>query len=364
MARLAGPALATLFCVTAAACGMDVRSEAGSSPPPSAPVGVPAEAVFPELPPDVTKAKGVDGQREAEANRALRAELPELPGAQLVDVTDHWVLDEVSEPGWAGNSTDRTVAVGVETTWRYRLDSASKCQVADAFEGPIAAAGWTQFTLETAGPGGVGAIRLSDFTKPDAHVIVNVDAPPTDFNIRVQAHRKTQPAATPPIASPFMPCQPDRPPPPPDRPVDKAAALAANQSIYAKLPIPPGATLVEKTPEAATAMGNGNVAIGYGTGWRLRLPAGTDLCAAASAFEAAMAKAGWERFTDQSTVGRESRFYQPPRSVEATIMPGGELYVLVMNNGAVVGTRQYPTGNQFTAGATPESRGQPVPCSL
>jgi hypothetical protein len=35
-----------------------------------------------------------------------------------------------------------------------------------------------------------------------------------------------------------------------------------------------------------------------------------------------------------------------------------------MGNGAVVGTRQYPDGHEFVAGATPESRGNPVPCDL
>ncbi|HEV3364820.1 MAG TPA: hypothetical protein VG795_11915 [Acidimicrobiia bacterium] len=352
----AGMAVLTLV-VTA--CGAENSRES----PASAGAAAAAEdgPAVPPLPPGVRKAKGLDPGREVAANRALRGELPEVPGAQLVDVSDRYVIEGVSESDWSGD--EEPVAVGVETVWRYRIDGVSKCRIADAFEGPIAATGWSQLTTQAPGPDGM-AFREIRFSKPGALLIVNVDAPPTTFGLRVQAHTKDLTVLSGPPTSPYVPCRSDLPLPPPDTPAERAAALAANHSIYRKLPIPAGATLVEETPEAATVFGNGNVPIGYGSQWKLRLPAGTELCAVAAAFDAAMAKAGWERFTEGVGAGRSSDFYTPPRWVEVTLTPQGDLYVLVMGDGAVVGTQQYPSGHQFEAGATPESRGQPVACTL
>lgn len=246
--------------------------------------------MLPDLPTGVTKAHGFDPKREAAANRVLRATLPAVPGAQFVTVSDDWITADVSEPGWGGNSTDRTVAVGVETTWEYHLDNATKCQVAAALEVPLAGAGWAQDTLETSGAGGVANVRYSQFAKPGEYVAVSLGAPATSFAMRVQAHTTTTWLPTPQPSSPFSACHPDLPPSPPDTPVEVTAALAANQPIYAALPIPAGAALIEKTPEAATAMGSGNVAIGYGTSWRLQLPSGTGLCGSAATFEGAWRK--------------------------------------------------------------------------
>ncbi len=274
-------------------------------------------------------------------------------------MSDRYEFDE--------DDCEGAIYTGVETLWTYRIEGAAKCQIADPLEGALAAKGWKQHTLETAGPGGVGAIRFSEFYRSSGFVIVNVDAPPTSFNIRIQARRRTADGSTPtapPTAFLPWPCTPDRPPLPPDKPANRAAALKANQAIYARLPLPAGAEVTAHRDDTATAYGNGNVAIGYGSGWTLQLPPGTDPCASAAAFDAAMAKAGWERFTYDTPAGRQSRYFKPPRSVEATWNQNGTLFIMTMGNGATVGTNQHPDLPSFSAGATPESRGTPVPCRI
>ena len=103
---------------------------------------------------------------------------------------------------------------------------------------------------------------------------------------------------------------------------------------------------------------------GFGSRWNLQLPPGNDPCQSAKTFDAAMAKAGWERFTAQTPAGRESQYFQPPRLVEVTWTGTGSLSVFVVNNGAVLGPRKHPGPNAFAAGATPESRGAPVACTM
>ena len=352
-----GRLTAAIAVVSLACAGLLIVGSVGSGSQGYAAADSPP-AIFPKLSKGVRRVGGLNGPKEAAANRQLRSQLPEMPGAQLVRVTDHYLTNE--------DSDDRAFASGVQTDWTYRISGVTKCQIADTLEHPLATAGWTQRTLETSGiPPEAGNARLTEFYRSGSSIVISLGAPPTSFEVRIVSHRRESDGSPSPAAAADLQmslCHPDVPPAPPDKPVNRAAALKANQAIYSRLPIPAGAVVTAHSDDAATAMGNGNVPIGYGSGWDIQLPPGTHLCASAAAFDAAMAKAGWERFTTQSPAGRESRYFQPPRSVEVTWTGTGSLYVLVMNNGAVVGTRQHPDPKAFSAGATPETRGAPVPC--
>lgn len=205
--------------------------------------------------------------------------------------------------------------------------------------------------------------------RPPAYVVFGVDSPPSRFTLLVQAHsNRRYPTSSPtgePAPAGFVPCRPDRPPRPPDSPVDRDAHLAANTELFAGLPLPRGVRVVSNNLETGTAMGNGMVPVGYVSSWRLVPSSGVDACGLAEEFEAAMAAAGWERFSWQAPSLRTSWFFDPPRSVELELAPDGAHTILVSGNGAVVGTRQYPGDRTaFEPGATPESRGEPIACTF
>jgi len=169
-------------------------------------------AVFPDLSPGVRRIGGVNGKKEAAANRQIRSEFPEVPGAQLVSVTDRYVIDE--------DGRDRTYASGVVTEWNYRIDGATKCQVADALERPLVGRGWMRHTLETSGiPPETGNIRATDLYRSAASIQIMYGAPPTTFTIRIQSVRRRENGSKAPMPEihPDSGCVPDRPPAPPDR---------------------------------------------------------------------------------------------------------------------------------------------------
>ena len=315
-------------------------------------------AVFPDLSSGVRRVGGVNGKKEAAANRQIRSEFPEMPGAQLVSQTDRYVIGE--------DPRDDLYASGVLTEWTYRIEGATKCQIADALERPLVAHGWTQQTLETAGiPPEAGNSRATQLYRSAAFIEIMYGAPPTTFTIRIQAVRRRDNGSKAPIPTihPSSGCVPDRPPPPPHEVIDQAAFRKANHAIYARLPIPAGTVVTATMSGGATAWSPSGNTLGIGSRWNLQLPPGNDPCGSAKAFDAAMAKAGWERFTSQTAAGRESRYFQPPRLVEATWTGTGSLSIFVVNNGAVVGPRQHPQPKAFSPGATPESRGTPVACT-
>ena len=233
----------------------------------------------------------------------------------------------------------------------------------------MAADGWIVQSLETPGLGGdVGNIRASELFRGGAFVSVTVDAPPRRLWLRVTAHshRIAPGTGDVPIVPPW-PCLDVLPEPPPDPPdADEAAEVADNEAVFATLPIPEGATAVERYPGGVVAMGMKGQPIGYGSVWRMEVPGAPDPCGTAAGFEDVLGSAGWERFTFQRADARNSIFFAPPRSIELEITADGGFMVTVMAKGAVVGTRQYPGERveDFIAGATPESRGELVPCAF
>lgn len=361
--RCARGVVALVLCLAVGACGAGRQqdTDVGSLGSVSAEGRMGDPVSLPELPGGVSRVKGLDAGREAVANRDLRRQLPEVPGARLVTVTDSYVLEE--------DEDEHSIATGLMTTWSYEIEGRSKCELADTFEAPMEAAGWQRTSMETMGATPPSLERFSYFFRSPARATVTMDGGSRRFWVEVQARsaarkRVVQPTGDDSSAL-FVTCRPDPPPPPPHPPADHDAALAENERIFRSLPLPAGAVVTEHFPESATAMGASGGAIGYGSAWRLTPPADKDFCALARDFDTAMAAAGWERFTEQSFGMRDSHFYDPPRSVEFAITTGGIVHVLVMGNGAQVGTRQYPGHPAtFTPGATPESRGKPVPCLL
>jgi hypothetical protein len=130
---------------------------------------------------------------------------------------------------------DRSIAIAVETAWTYTVEGATKCQLAEALEVPLAGAGWKQYTSQTAGPSGVGAVRYNEFSRSPAFVTVVINAPPVSFDVRVQAHGSSPNFGSELGSSHLVPCQPDQPLPPPAQPADRAGALAAATTSH---PVP------------------------------------------------------------------------------------------------------------------------------
>lgn len=358
------------------ACAQDqpveVRTDPFSRPPgrsaPQAPPGKPAPcpegnvvSPFPANPPCTRRAEGLDPRAEAQENRDLRKELPEQPGARLIEVRDAYIVEYLG--------TERT-ATGVSTTWTYEVQGHSKCELAATFEEPMVADGWKRRSLETAGPRGeISSIRSTDLYRPPAHAVFGVPSPPDRIVLSVQARSNqrypTIQGSEEPAPEGFVPCRGDRPPPPPDTPVDREAHLAGNAELFAHLPLPRSVRVVAQNPETGTAMGNGGVAIGFVSSWQLVPSRSVQACALAQEFEAAMASAGWERFSWQTANLRTSWFFDPPQSVEFELAPDATFRILASVNGAIVGTRQYPGDRvKFKAGATPESRDEAVPCAF
>lgn len=340
-----------VLALTAAGCARPVANEVTAGREPSTP-GQGQDEAF-------------DRKAEEEANRRLRAKLPERQDARLVTVTDEDVMDQ-SEGG------DPRKIVGVETVWTYEVPAQTKCGIAEPFEAELIEDGWTQRSLETSGSDPTSNVRYSEFFLEPAHVALSVVSPPRTFAIRVQAHSQKRYPMTPqgdPFPAGDTACrQPDVPrvPQRPYLPGEKEAAHATNEAIYRGLPIPSGSKIVREVRDAsASEFGDGDRS--YGSGWQLALPPGRAVCEVVAEFEAAMASDGWERFTLPSNGSgtRNGTFFKARPSIAYYMTSDGILDLLVSENGAK-GGRQVPRdeGTIYKPGATPESRGQPVPCDL
>lgn len=284
--------------------------------------------------------RGFDGGAEAAANRELRTQVAEWAGAVLLGVEDRTLVDDESG-----------VPYGVETTWRYHLAGGTLCRIAAAFEAPLRADGWVQYTLHTKGDDPRSPIRNSQLRKGDAQVIVAIESPPDRFAVVVQAHaRPLNPLSERPPSD--VECVDRRPAPP--------EALTANAALYARLPLPAGAVVTEQSADGGGSSSFPG-ATGFGSSWRLRLPEDADVCTVAGRFETVMAAAGWERFTQNSQWARTSQYFRPPAVVEVSFQRGGQVAVFVMQKS----TGAHPGGEAaYVPGATPEQRGQPAPCQV
>lgn len=215
----ARPLLACVCILAMAACGGPVVSRSDPGPTPGcAQEGTSLyapEPPFPGVPVDSTLGEGVEVDAECRANRELRADLPVPSGARLVGVSDIYVIEGGGEADPTGR---RRRAVGVQTTWSYEWDGASKCQVAATLEEPLAANGWLVFALETSADRATGStFRSADLQRGPAAVHVGW-GPPNRVTLSVQAHstRRLQLQENgQPFPNPFTPCRPDVAPPPP-----------------------------------------------------------------------------------------------------------------------------------------------------
>ena len=103
---------------------------------------------------------------------------------------------------------------------------------------------------------------------------------------------------------------------------------------------------------------------GFGSRWNLQLPPGNDPCQSAKTLDRGDGQGGVGTFHGPRPRPAGEPYFQPPRLVEVTWTGTGSLSVFVVNNGAVLGPRKHPGPNAFAAGATPESRGAPVACTM